>query len=285
MSSNFYLSNNENYLCNLYENNSHDGYDCQQRFLFVYKQEPSYNQNYDGNYYSHNLPSFPCCDYCGGSHETYQCQPIDHNIYFSGSDQIQNPQYPDVQENPLTNDEFEAFMKANDDKMNDLEITFDQFQKQCEQMQDDLLNQMRNFIQNFQNGPPGEDKEHEATTDTELFSNEDIQPLSVQESPQNSDMHHIIEGHVNAAITKVTTVGVKPRLVLLVMTLDVCTASFTQFIEDVITEMIDYHLFDVVVEFHRNEDFCQEKRHTSILYLGVTVITTWSPTEFEIQKM
>nr|GFC76249.1 hypothetical protein [Tanacetum cinerariifolium] len=60
-------------------------------------------------------------------------------------------------------------------------------------MQDDLLNQMRNFIQNFQNGPPGEDKEHEATTDTELFSTEDIQPLPVQEPLQNSDMHQMIE--------------------------------------------------------------------------------------------
>nr|GFC69507.1 hypothetical protein [Tanacetum cinerariifolium] len=47
--------------------------------------------------------------------------------------------------------------------------------------------------QNFQNGPPGEDKEHEATTDTELFSTEEIQPLPVQEPPQNSDMHQIIE--------------------------------------------------------------------------------------------
>nr|GFD25746.1 hypothetical protein [Tanacetum cinerariifolium] len=140
---------NENYLCNLCGNNSHDGYDCQQQFSFVYEQKPSYNQNYDGNYYSHDLPSSSCCDYCGGSHENYQCQPIDHNIDFSGSDQIQTPQYPDVQENPLTNDEFEAFMKANDDKMNDLEIKVDQFQKQCEQMQDDLLNQMRNFMQNF----------------------------------------------------------------------------------------------------------------------------------------
>nr|GFA69876.1 hypothetical protein [Tanacetum cinerariifolium] len=52
---------------------------------------------------------------------------------------------------------------------------------------------MRNFIQNFQNGPPGEDKEHEGTTDTELFSTEDIHPLPVQEPPQNSDMHQIIE--------------------------------------------------------------------------------------------
>nr|GFB08230.1 hypothetical protein [Tanacetum cinerariifolium] len=78
---------------------------------------------------------------------------MDHNINFFGYDQIQTPQYPDTQENPLTNDEFEAFKNANDDKMNDLEIKFDQFQK-CEQMQDDLLNQMRNFMQNFQNGPP-----------------------------------------------------------------------------------------------------------------------------------
>nr|GFC74455.1 hypothetical protein [Tanacetum cinerariifolium] len=118
---------------------------------------------------------------------------MDHNIDFSGFDQIQNPQYPDVHENPLTNDEFEAFMKANDDKMNNLETKFDHFQKQCEQMQDDLLDQMRNFIQNFQSGPPGEDKEHEATTDTELFSTEDIQPLAVQEPPQNFDMPQIIE--------------------------------------------------------------------------------------------
>nr|GEU29696.1 hypothetical protein [Tanacetum cinerariifolium] len=37
----------ENYLCNLCGNNSHDGYDCQQQFLLVYEQEPSYNQNYN----------------------------------------------------------------------------------------------------------------------------------------------------------------------------------------------------------------------------------------------
>nr|GFB77374.1 hypothetical protein [Tanacetum cinerariifolium] len=117
---------------------------------------------------------------------------MNHDIDFFGSDQIQNPQYPDIQENPLTNDEFEAFMKANDDKINNLEIEFDHFQKQCEQMQVDLLNQMRNFMQNFQNGPPSEDKEHEATTDTELPSTEDIQPLPVQKPPQDSDIHQLI---------------------------------------------------------------------------------------------
>nr|GEU50398.1 hypothetical protein [Tanacetum cinerariifolium] len=73
----------ENYLCNLFKNNSHDGYDCQQQFPFVYEQESSYNQNYDDNFYPHESPSFPCCDNCGESHETFQCQPIDQNVDFS----------------------------------------------------------------------------------------------------------------------------------------------------------------------------------------------------------
>nr|GFA12760.1 hypothetical protein [Tanacetum cinerariifolium] len=90
----------ENYLCNLCENNSHEGYDCQQQFSFVYEQEPSYNHNYDDNYYPHESLSFPCCDYCGGSHETFECQPDNQNVDFSGSDQIQTPHYPDV--NPLS---------------------------------------------------------------------------------------------------------------------------------------------------------------------------------------
>nr|GEZ06858.1 hypothetical protein [Tanacetum cinerariifolium] len=59
-------------------------------------------------------------------------------------------------------------------------------------MQDHLLNQMRNFMKKFQNGPPGEDKEHEATTNTELPSTEDIQPLPVQKPPQDSDIRQLI---------------------------------------------------------------------------------------------
>nr|GFA48909.1 hypothetical protein [Tanacetum cinerariifolium] len=170
--------------------------------------EPSYNQNYDGNYFSHELPSFPCCDYCGGSHENFQCQPITHNVDFPGDDQIQNPQYPDVQENSLTNDEFEAYTIANDANMNDLKFKLDNFQRnqqdfleKFEQMQDDLLNQMRNFMQNLYDGPPGEDKEPEVTTDTELTSTEDIQPLPVQKPPQNSDIRQLIreEGCVEAS--------------------------------------------------------------------------------------
>nr|GFA10095.1 hypothetical protein [Tanacetum cinerariifolium] len=168
--------------------------------LLRWGEEPSYNQNFDGNYYLHKSPSFPCCDYCGGSHETFQCQPMDQNIDFSGSDQIQNPHYPDVQENSLTNDKFEAYTIANDANMNDLKFKLDNFQKnqqdfqeKFEQMQDELLNQMRNFMQNLHDGPPGEEKEPEVTTDMELSSTEDIQPLPVQEPPQDSDMHQLIE--------------------------------------------------------------------------------------------
>nr|GEX42089.1 hypothetical protein [Tanacetum cinerariifolium] len=47
-------------------------------------------------------------------------------------------------------------------------------------------------MQNFHDGPPGEDKETEATTDTELTSTEDIQTLPVQEPPQNSDICQLI---------------------------------------------------------------------------------------------
>nr|GEY86956.1 hypothetical protein [Tanacetum cinerariifolium] len=116
---------------------------------------------------------------------------MDQKINFSGDDQIQNPQYPDVQENSLTNDEFEAYTNANDANMNDLQFKLDNFQKnqqdfqeKFEQMHDDFQNQMRNFMQNFHDGPPipppGVDKEHEATTDTELPSTKDIQPLPKQ---------------------------------------------------------------------------------------------------------
>nr|GEZ61742.1 hypothetical protein [Tanacetum cinerariifolium] len=100
----------ENYLCNLCGNNSHDGYDCQQQFPFVYELELSYNQNYNGNYYSHESPSFPCCDNCGGSHETFQCQPMDQSIDFSGSNQIQTPQYPDFHppSQEISNEVFQA---------------------------------------------------------------------------------------------------------------------------------------------------------------------------------
>nr|GFB63585.1 hypothetical protein [Tanacetum cinerariifolium] len=124
---------------------------------------------------------------------------MDQNVDFFGSDQIQTPQYPDIQENSLTNGKFEAYTNANDTNMNDLQFKLDNFQKnqqdfqeKFEQMQDDLLNQMRNFMQNFHDRPPGEDKEPKATTDTELPSTEDIQPHPVQGPPQDSDIRQLI---------------------------------------------------------------------------------------------
>nr|GEU82885.1 hypothetical protein [Tanacetum cinerariifolium] len=132
---------------------------------------------------------------------------MDQNIDFSGSDQIQNPQYSDIhplsQENPLKNSKFEAYTNANDANMNDLQFKLDNFQKnqqdfqkKFEQMQDDFQNQMRNFMQNLHDGPPipshDVDKEYKATKDTELPSTKNIQPLSVQEPPQHSDMRQLI---------------------------------------------------------------------------------------------
>nr|GEZ36861.1 hypothetical protein [Tanacetum cinerariifolium] len=76
------------------------------------------------------------------------------------------------------------------------------FQMSFKKKQDDLLNQMRNFMQNFHNGPsippPGVEQEPtEATKDTKLPSNKDIQPPSVQvqekeDPPQDSDIRQLI---------------------------------------------------------------------------------------------
>nr|GEZ24575.1 hypothetical protein [Tanacetum cinerariifolium] len=125
--SNYFLRpQDENYLCNLCGNNSHDGYDCQQQFLFVYEQEQSYNQNYDDNYYPHESLRFPCCDYCGGSHETFQCLPVNQNVDFSGSDQIQTPHYLDV--NPSSPEiSNEEIFQAKGDLMKSIQTFLERF--------------------------------------------------------------------------------------------------------------------------------------------------------------
>nr|GFB45831.1 hypothetical protein [Tanacetum cinerariifolium] len=126
------------------------------------------------------------------------------NVDFSGSDQIQTLQYPDVHENLLTNDEFKAYANVNDAITNDLQFKLDNFQKnqqdfqeKFEQLQDDFQNQMWNFMENFHDGllipPPGEEKEPEVTTDIELSSTKDIHPLAVQEPPRESDICQLIE--------------------------------------------------------------------------------------------
>nr|GEV02155.1 hypothetical protein [Tanacetum cinerariifolium] len=65
---------------------------------------------------------------------------------------------------------------------------------------------MWNFMQNLHDGPPvpppGEEKEPEATTDTELSSAKDIQPLSVQEPPQNSDIRQLIREECSTEVSE-----------------------------------------------------------------------------------
>nr|GEZ11285.1 hypothetical protein [Tanacetum cinerariifolium] len=115
----------ENYLCNLCGNNLHDGYDCQQQFPLVYEQEPSYHQNYNDNYCPHDLLSFPCCDNCGESHETCQCQPMDQNIDFSCSDQIQTPQYPEI--HPPSKEISDEVFQAKRDLMKSIQTFLEEF--------------------------------------------------------------------------------------------------------------------------------------------------------------
>nr|GEZ48521.1 hypothetical protein [Tanacetum cinerariifolium]GEZ65123.1 hypothetical protein [Tanacetum cinerariifolium] len=88
-----------------------------QVMAIIVTYEPSYNQNYNDNYYPHELPDFPCCDNCGGSHETFQCQPIDQNVDFSGSNQIQIPQYPDVHPPSQENSEEDLIESALNSKL------------------------------------------------------------------------------------------------------------------------------------------------------------------------
>nr|GFB43423.1 hypothetical protein [Tanacetum cinerariifolium] len=205
----------ENYLCNLCGNNSHDGYDCQQQFPFGYEQEPSYNQNYDDNYFSHDLLSYPCCDYCGGSHETFQCQLDNQNVDFSGSDQIQIPQYPDV--NPPSPEikkpqiliqTWETFFAIQCSQPEDSNELFQKLLKDLKELAkyDQSTSTDRPLFLNGDEGHSVQDKESlenpfneiahlepEVTTDTGLPSAEDIHPLAVQEPPRESDICQLIE--------------------------------------------------------------------------------------------
>nr|GEX90414.1 hypothetical protein [Tanacetum cinerariifolium] len=97
------------------------------RLGFIEKMgEPSYNQNYDDNYYPHESLIYPCCDYSGGSHETFQCQPDNQNVDFSGSDQIQTPQYPDVNHSSpeISNEEI---FQAKRDLMKSIQTFLERF--------------------------------------------------------------------------------------------------------------------------------------------------------------
>nr|GEX07983.1 reverse transcriptase domain-containing protein [Tanacetum cinerariifolium] len=216
----------ENYLCNLCGNNSHDGYDCQQQFPFIYEQEPSYNQNYDDNYYPHESLSFPCYYYCGGSHETFQCQPDNQNIDFSSSDQIQTSQYPDVNPPSLEISNEEIF-QAKGDLMKSIQtflerfncIPFEEkpqilfltwetfFAIQCSQPEDSnelfqkLLKDLKELVEYDQSTSTDrpiflkDNKDHHVQNreSPENSFEENVVSKTNQEPPQDSNMHQLIE--------------------------------------------------------------------------------------------
>nr|GFA34043.1 hypothetical protein [Tanacetum cinerariifolium] len=123
-------------------------------------------------------------------------------VYQNRPQQALNYQAP-AQQNTVTHSKFEAYTNANDANMNNLQLKFDNFQKnqqdfqtKFEQKQDDFQNQMMNFMQNLYNNkpssssslpkppilPPGVEQQEptEETTDTELPSTKDIQPSLVR---------------------------------------------------------------------------------------------------------
>nr|GEV47585.1 hypothetical protein [Tanacetum cinerariifolium] len=86
------------------------------------------------------------CVTCGANHIVYQ-NPLQQALTYQAP----------VQQNPVTNNKFEAYTKANDANMNNLQLKFDNFQrnqhdfqKSFEKKQDDFQNMMI-FMQNLHN--------------------------------------------------------------------------------------------------------------------------------------
>nr|GEV58981.1 reverse transcriptase domain-containing protein [Tanacetum cinerariifolium] len=82
------------------------------------------------------------------------------NFYQNRQQQALNYQAPS-QQNAITHSKFEAYTNANDANKNNLQLKFDNFQKnqqdfqkKFEQKQDDFQNQMMNFMQNLYNNKP-----------------------------------------------------------------------------------------------------------------------------------
>nr|GEW36458.1 hypothetical protein [Tanacetum cinerariifolium] len=122
------------------------------------------------------------CVTCGANHSYNHCPltrggnkfPIFHNniqqfqtvvvgnfiqgnrvVYQNPPQQALTYQTP-VQQNPVTNNKFKAYTKANDANMNNFQIKFDNFQrnqqdfqKSFEKKQDDFQNMMMSFMQNI----------------------------------------------------------------------------------------------------------------------------------------
>nr|GFC14944.1 reverse transcriptase domain-containing protein [Tanacetum cinerariifolium] len=114
--------------------------------------QQNYNQNrFQGNNLNQNRP------------------PNQGAIYQNRPPQNPNFQAP-PQQNTVTQGKFEAYTTANDANMNNLQLKFDNFernqqdfQKKFEQKQDDFQNQMMQFMQNLYNKPSSSSSLHSNT--------------------------------------------------------------------------------------------------------------------------
>nr|GFA26139.1 DNA-directed DNA polymerase [Tanacetum cinerariifolium] len=117
----------------------------------------------------------------------------------------QNPNFQALPQNAVTQGKFEAYTTANDANMNNLQLKFDNFQrnqqdfqKKFEQKQDDFQNQMMQFMQNLYNKPStskppipptgvNQQEPVEVTKDTEPQNSDDIHPPTVQAEVQKDE--------------------------------------------------------------------------------------------------
>nr|GEW13910.1 reverse transcriptase domain-containing protein [Tanacetum cinerariifolium] len=113
-------------------------------------------------------------------------QPNQGALYQNRPSQNPNFQAP-PQQNTVTQGKFKAYTIANDANMNNLQLKFDNFQrnqqdfpKKFDQKQDDFQNQMMQFMQNLTINCVNQQEPVEVTTDTEPQNSDDIHPHTVQ---------------------------------------------------------------------------------------------------------
>nr|GEV13649.1 hypothetical protein [Tanacetum cinerariifolium] len=154
-------------------------------------QEPSYNQNYNDNYYSHDLPSFPCCDNCGEFHETFQCQPMDQNVDFSGSDQIQTQQYPEI--HPHSQEIRDEDFHAKGDLMKSIQTFLEEFNCIPFEEKPQILLQAWDHPNFFDNNEDHsvQNKEYSKNSSKEITSSSSNQEK--ERPPQDSDIRQLIK--------------------------------------------------------------------------------------------
>nr|GEV43997.1 reverse transcriptase domain-containing protein [Tanacetum cinerariifolium] len=156
------------------------------------------------------------CVTCGSNHSYNQC-PLtrggnDYPVFYDNIQQFQtvavgalyqnrppqNPNFQALPQNAVTQAKFEAYTIANDANMNNLQLKFDNFQrnqqdfqKKFEQKQDDFQNQMMQFIADslqqtinlkttYSTTGVNQQKPVEVTKDTEPQNSDDIHPSTVE---------------------------------------------------------------------------------------------------------